>query len=261
MLKDERPSIEEVKATFDYDPETGTLTRKHLRARNLRLDAGHRTLDGYKVVGIGDRHFMAHHIAWAIGYGEWPEKQVQHVNRNKSDNRLSNLRLTQKSPKAQGLTLDRLRAAMDYDRDTGKLFWAEKRKGCRVGDEVGAKDVNGYVKTTFEGNWYYVHQLIWFLENDGVWPKGMLDHINGNRSDNRISNLRDVTNSENSHNSTKPGNKSTTGLRGVARYMDKYIAQIMIDGKRTAIGMFDTPEEAHKAYVRFKEKSFGKKEN
>lgn len=95
------------------------------------------------------------------------------------------------------------------------------------------------------------HRLVW-LHLYGEWPEHGIDHINGRRSDNTAANLRSVPQSENVQNQRKArrDNKST-GLLGVSRPSgrSKYRAQIMAQGRNRYLGYFDTPEEAHAAYL------------
>lgn len=237
----------EVRAQFDYDPETGILTRKFLRAANLRPETGTMNREGYLVVGINNGHEMAHRLAWAHVHGDWPSKQLEHINGDKADNRIANLRLRNPAPK-QDLTLERLKEVLRYEPETGKLCWLQTTRWTRAGEEAGSIRTIGYRAIMIDGVSHYAHRLAWLYVH-GEWPKRHIDHLNGNRADNRIANLRDVSPSENYHNTTKLGPNNTTGYRGVARYADKYVSQIMIEGKLTAISMRDNPQDAHADYV------------
>lgn len=126
-----------------------------------------------------------------------------------------------------------------YDPMTG-TFW--RRAGC--------DSSNGYRQIWFNGKQHLEHRVAWFLHY-GEWPDRHVDHINGNRSDNRIINLRLATNSENLRNRLKPRN-NTSGYKGVSyikRY-DIYQATIRVEGKNKFLGRFASPEAAADAYQR-----------
>ena len=92
MSSEAMPSIERVRELFSYDPETGIITwAKRRFGVKLGSEAGteHK---GYKRVKVDSKLIMAHRLAWAIHYGEWPPEELDHVNRIRSDNRISNLR-------------------------------------------------------------------------------------------------------------------------------------------------------------------------
>ena len=96
-----------------------------------------------------------------------------------------------------------LNEILDYDPKTGEFVW-KVRVNSKVpkGSIAGADHNKGYVHITIKGKKYLAHRLAWFSINK-YWPT-YIDHINGNRKDNRIENLREVTCSENLHNQRKP---------------------------------------------------------
>jgi hypothetical protein len=100
------------------------------------------------------------------------------------------------------------------------------------------------------GRIYLAHRLAWMYVY-GRWPaKGLdIDHINGNRQDNRIANLREVTRGQNMQNQRRASSRSTTGLLGVLRKSRRFAAHITADGRTHCLGTFDTPEEAHRVYM------------
>lgn len=250
-----RISAGEVRDQFDYDPETGELLRKRLRARNMRPETGSATKAGI-IVGVNGGHEFAHRLVWLWVHGDWPSKQIEHINGDKTDNRIANLRLRNPSAKMP-LTLDRLKGLLRYERETGKFFWKKTSRATREGEEAGhVREHHGYRAITIDGTSYYAHRLVWLWESN-EWPKHNVDHQNGNRDDNRIENLKDLTFSQNSHNTSKLGPNNTTGFRGVTRYRDKFIAQIMVAGVAEAISMHDNPEDAAKAYAKRYEEIFG----
>lgn len=112
---------------------------------------------------------------------------------------------------------------------------------------AGTTDRKGYRKMMINGKEYYIHRLVW-LYCHGIFPRFETDHIDGNRTNNRISNLRDVTKSENQKNrKLRSDNKS--GCNGV--YYDekkgKYQASISLEGRSVLLGTFKTLEEAAQA--------------
>jgi len=107
-------------------------------------------------------------------------------------------------------------------------------------------DSNGYITFSIRGARFLAHRVIWFLKYEEVPDK--IDHINGNKSDNRIVNLRNVSHRENLQN-CKLSSASTTKITGVHFYKSrgKYTAQITVDYKTIHLGYFDTKEEALQA--------------
>ena len=155
----------------------------------------------------------------------------------------------------RAITAETLKSMLRYDRDTGKFFWAiDMSSTAQAGNEAGT-DRYGYVVITIDGSKYRAHRLAWLFVF-GEWPSGVIDHINGRRSDNRIENLRDVTVSINTQNQTKANRDSKTGVLGVSKHSlcDKFVSQITVNNKRIYLGLFDTAELANLAYVDAKRK-------
>lgn len=115
------------------------------------------------------------------------------------------------------------------------------KQGMRAG---GFDKSNGYYNVYINKNKYKLHRLVW-LYKTGSWPKDQIDHINRNRSDNRFSNLRDVTNAGNKKNTTRRKD-NTTGVTGVTYFKDckMWRARINVDNKRVSLGLFQDKESA-----------------
>jgi hypothetical protein len=157
---------------------------------------------------------------------------------------------------AANLTAARLRELLLYDPTTGIFHWRVSRKGTRRDGLAGGVSAHGYVKIGVDRTGQqYAHRLAW-LYMVGEWPTGEIDHINGDRADNRWANLREVTPRENKQNKRKPQRNNKSGFLGVSissNCPSRWIAQIKLpNGKNKSIGMFKTPEEAHEAYLRVK---------
>lgn len=146
-------------------------------------------------------------------------------------------------------SVDRIREVVEYNPADGIVRWRVKLNRClRVGDIVGCLDLRGYLKTRIDGTDLMLHRVAWAC-HFGEWPANEIDHINGNKTDNRIQNLRDVTRKVNAQNVHRPFRNNTVGLMGVVRDHGRFSARLSINGKAKHIGMFATPEEAHAAYL------------
>jgi hypothetical protein len=146
------------------------------------------------------------------------------------------------------LTIDEARKRLAYNPETGSLTWKACRDSTKIGKEAKSLDVCGYVQVNIAGTVVKGHRLAWYIHN-GQWPDGHIDHINGVRNDNRIENLRVVTNAINCQNKRKALPSSKTGFLGVVKVYKRYHANIHFNRKKRYIGSFGTPEEAHAAYV------------
>jgi hypothetical protein len=149
------------------------------------------------------------------------------------------------------ITAERLRYLVKYDPDTGIFTWRASRRRCRVGDVCGCKAKHGYWFVRLDDVLYTGHRLAW-LYIHGVWPKNQIDHIDGDRLNNRTSNLREATNAENAQNVRGARSSSKSGVLGVRKENSKWLAEIKLGGVGKRIGLFNTPEEAHEAYLREK---------
>jgi hypothetical protein len=147
------------------------------------------------------------------------------------------------------LTQQRLRLLLDYNPGTGRFTWRVNRGGTAVkGSEAGAIHNKGYRSIKVDRKNYLEHRLVWLWEY-GEWPSNELDHVNRIKTDNRLSNLRDVTRSENMQNTPARSN-NLSGFKGVSWHdgAGSWMAGIMANGKSTYLGCFNTPEEAYAAY-------------
>lgn len=148
-------------------------------------------------------------------------------------------------------TLEDVKTLISADFCTGVLSWngnADPR--CR-NKTISRISFNGYVVLSFKNRQMYAHRVMWLLVY-GHWPTGDLDHINGNKQDNRIENLRVASRLVNNQNLHKAKSPSKCGLLGVEKNHNGWRARIRVGGKRIGLGTFKTPEEAHETYIKAK---------
>lgn len=139
------------------------------------------------------------------------------------------------------LSQDELKHLLDYNSGTGVFTWRVKSsRKIRIGTVAGCERDDGYRVIKIVGRMFFAHRLAW-LYVYGVWPKNIIDHMNGNPADNRIDNLRDVTAGENQQNQIR--------VKGYRRKRHKWQALIHIDGVTHCIGTFHSNDEAHAAYL------------
>ena len=143
------------------------------------------------------------------------------------------------------LTAEYLRSVLHYEPETGVFTWKVRTSPrIKAGDVAGCPSGDGYLQITVCSRLHRAHRLAW-LYVYGSWPKDQIDHINRNRTDNRSSNLRDVSHKQNGQNASKPSN-NTSGHPGVVwhKQSSKWVARIMHNYKQIHLGYFTDIEEA-----------------
>ena len=138
----------------------------------------------------------------------------------------------------------------DYLRyEDGCLYWVQKPSAnVKSDNEAGCIDKNiGYRRIKFKGAKYYTHRVVWFLVTKEQ-PPLILDHINNNRLDNRIENLREVTINQNAHNRSMNSNNKS-GVKGVcwSTTTNKWVVYIKTGGKQRTLGSYVNLEDAAEA--------------
>ena len=146
------------------------------------------------------------------------------------------------------LTQCRLKEVLGYNPETGVFVWLAARGNAIAGAVAGSTDGNGYRSVAIDGRRYLMHRLAW-LYVWGEFPPCAIDHRDHDKANNRIANLRAVNGSQNQQNrllqaNNKSGYRGVVWNKGVARWQ----SSIQVNGTRTHIGLFDTPESAYAAY-------------
>lgn len=167
-----------------------------------------------------------------------------------------------KTIKVESHSPEFLRRILRYDDATGKLYWLSRTpdlfpdngtaaRMCKNwnakyagGEALITENERGYKRGTIQGVPYRNHRVVWALLM-GEWPKGVIDHINGDTSDNRIENLRDVSQAENVRNS-RINAKNTSGVCGVSwhRKYEVWSAAIRVNGRDIHLGQYKNKKEA-----------------
>ena len=153
------------------------------------------------------------------------------------------------------LTILQVRDFLNYDANTGIFTWKRRAARCvQIGDIAGCVEKRiGYASIGLFGHVYKSHRLAWFYIH-GEWPIGLIDHINGIKTDNSLINLRIVSAEGNSQNIHNPNKRNKSGFIGVIWFQNKWRASITIKGKTNWLGDFSSPEEAHQVYLSAKRK-------
>lgn len=156
------------------------------------------------------------------------------------------------------ITAEQLRVRLLYDPEVGLFIrrfdvWTGRHRNVLIAAEGTVADLphcEGYLRVSLFGRQYLSHRLAW-LYMTGEWPVNMIDHRDGNRRNNRWENLRDVTNAVNMQNCRSAHIDSRSGLLGA--HWDEargvWQSKIMVNGHAIYLGRFDTPDEAHQAYM------------
>lgn len=150
---------------------------------------------------------------------------------------------------AEQTQAQRLADVFGYNSD-GSLFWKIKAGNGRiaVGTSAGYPTTCGGRKVMYQKKAYWVHHVVWLIHR-GSLPNQFVDHINGNRSDNRIENLRLCSQFENMQNRSRNGIGESRLLGAHKRRGGKWSAAITLRGQKQWLGIFDTAEAAHAAYL------------
>ncbi|QHJ79554.1 MAG: hypothetical protein [Caudoviricetes sp.] len=155
--------------------------------------------------------------------------------------------------------ISKLMELYSYNPENGVFTRIKKLNGKgrgHIGEPVGSLDSKGYLTICFEGKHIKLHRLAWAF-TFGEFPQGIMDHVNGDRKDNRICNLREADKKGNAYNSKNFSNNKT-GFKGVSMLKDgKYRAQARLNGKKVHLGRFNSAEDAAKEYLKFSIENHG----
>jgi hypothetical protein len=150
------------------------------------------------------------------------------------------------------LTQSRLRELLDYNPETGVFTWKVSTSNrIRAGQKAGATGQSGYQSIQIDRKLYLLHRLAWLYQT-GSWPQKYIDHKDGDKTNNKYANLRDVTHSQNLQNQ-----KIRFSFSGTFPHGPKYRAKITVDKTVHLLGTFPTVEEAHAAYLTAKHQFHG----
>lgn len=157
--------------------------------------------------------------------------------------------------KSPALSARELREAVDYCQNSGFFRWKVNHLRGKAGERAGTLCPTGYRTIGLNYKRHLEHRLAW-LWMTGCWPSDEIDHINGCRDDNRFANLREATRAQNACNrGSIAGSKGLVGVR--LEPSGRWSARIKPQGNEIHLGVFDTAQQAHEAYVRAAAKHFG----
>lgn len=273
----ERLTDDQVRSIFDYNSKTGefkiidhtvfmykrnkTYTKETVQnAISVHIES--RTKAKNLKVNVYGKQYVVSKLIWQWVYGGgYPIYKIYHLDKDNLNNKLSNLKLKAPTP----IDVEYIKNSMCYDPLTG--IFTRNHKAAKNRGKPFLEKPDKYTKyhvTLVKGRTVTATQIAWILMT-GNLPINFIDHIDGNKSNNKWSNLREVTESENSRNQKLPSTNKT-GVIGVFKNKQgKFCTAIRgFDNKRVYLGTFSTLEEAtkvrKKAEIKYKyHKNHGRK--
>lgn len=154
------------------------------------------------------------------------------------------------------ITQERLKQLLHYDPDTGIFTRIESNRVDRLGKQAGSCNTKGHIQIRLDGTLYVAHRLVW-LYMTGEFPINQLDHIDGDKTNNKIANLREATNKQNQENVPLQVN-NTSGYRGVSfdKRLKKFRAYVCHNRQQITLGFFITAELAAAAAKKARDQFF-----
>lgn len=274
-------TADRVSELLDYDRGTGKFfwKKRHQEmfnsnrvwkiwnSRYAGKEAGMRSNTGKREIEIDGKRYGLEKLVWLVENKSLPDFKMGYVDGDSINTVITNL-CPQKRDEFtdENISHKDLLAFVKYDPESGIFVWRGRSvndfksanarsmwKSRYEGKIAGHIDASGYGHIRIRKKLYPSHRLAWFYVH-GVWPKNVIDHINGDPSDNRIANLRDVTIQVNIQNMRKPSKSNKTGELGVCfnEQTGKFTAFIQTNGHSVALGYFNSVEGAKRAYVEAK---------
>lgn len=151
------------------------------------------------------------------------------------------------------ITSEELKEILHYDKNTGVFTWKKSKCHLIKPGDIAGTFMKGYVRISIGSKIYLAHRLAWLYVH-GVWPENQIDHKNNIRHDNRIINLRPVSNSGNQQNLKKARKHSSSGVLGVSVVKNGFVARIRTSEGKKHLGTFRKIEDAEAAYIEEKRK-------
>lgn len=156
--------------------------------------------------------------------------------------------------KAAHIDIEAASRLLHYNSENGVLTWTRSTGKAKAGTAAGCLSQYGYIKVTVCGKTYLAHRVAWAL-HFMTQPPCIIDHINGNKTDNRICNLRNGEDAINQQNQRSAHSRNKTSrLLGVSMFHGRWRAKIYHKGRYIFLGYHPTAEAAHAAYLEAKRK-------
>ena len=136
------------------------------------------------------------------------------------------------------ITQEYIKSVLHYDQDTGIFTWKVNKSNMKIGSVAGNKHNSGYTYIKLDKKLYAAHRLAWIYIY-GKSPVHYIDHINGNKMDNRLFNLREATNFQNQCN-RKLNKNNTSGVKGISwdKQYNKWKVRLSVNSKKIILGRF-----------------------
>lgn len=155
------------------------------------------------------------------------------------------------------MNIVKLRELFEPDFESGLLYRKTRQSNNMAGTMAGSLNKQGYMRVGIDGRQEYVHRVLWAMYY-GIPSNKTIDHIDTNRSNNKITNLREATQSQQCHNMNTPKH-NTSGVKGVSfcKLTGKYRAELKVNKIRVFDKKFNTIEEAREALVEARKEFHG----
>lgn len=242
---------DELTRLLSYDEETGVFTWNVNRASyKAGWRAGSKNDYGF-MIRVNRKYYSSRRLAYFYVNKSWPVGKLYAINSDSFDDRIKNIGVTPESNSS--ITKDLLEEIFNYDRESGEFKWKVRLSPTGNIGENAFSDDGSSCRTNLFRKSYRTSHLVWMILYS-EFPVGRVCFVNNMHNDFRKKNLFIGGMSECNR---KKITTSSSGFKGATYIRGRWQAQITIDGRNVHLGSFETPEEAHEAYMTEARSRFG----